>query len=411
MNRRSVPLTAVFFSLVLLYILAYFYRVSLPVIATDLSSEFALGASQLGTVSAALFLAFALTQLPLGPLLDRLGPRPVLLGLGAVTVCGSVLFASARSFEMLVAGRALMGMGTAAVLMGSLKIYASYFPPGRFATLAGLQVALGNLGNLMATVPLAWASGVFGWRASFWLMAALTLVAVLLVGVLVSPGLPPCAPASAPRSFLADWRELATLGDFWCLGLLAFFWYGSYMAIQGLWGGPYLERVLELDPLGSGRMLSMTALGFILGCPLCGYLSDRCFGSRKKVLLVAQFTLVLLLLLFTGPLAGLPSWSLPAVFFSIGLCVSSGPLLYAQVKERFAGSMAATAMASLNFFVMLGAAVIQLLMGRMLNSGAGGVDPAALQQAFFLPAGGLALAWLLYLRVKECPVVESGECL
>jgi sugar phosphate permease len=393
----------IFLVLTGMYIIAYFFRVSAAVIAGDLARDLALSPRQLGNVSAALFYAFALTQLPLGPVLDRYGPRWVIFVLGLVAAAGALLFARAEGYAGALAGRALIGAGTACVLMGSLKAYTAWFSPRRFATLSGLQVALGNTGNLLATAPLAWLAATLGWRDTFAVFALLTALAAFLVLAVVRDA--PVGTVRAERVALGrGWRQIATMPSFWRLSLLAFFWYGSYMAVQGLWGGPYLMSVLGYDRAGAARLLLLTAVGFIVGCPLCGRLSDSALASRKKVLMAGQGGLLLGISLFLGPLERCPAGLLPLFFFLFGVCVSSGPVIYAQVKELFPGNLAATAMTAVNFFIVMGAALVQQAMGAVMDSaslgGASGT-PQDFHRAFAIPVVGLALAWVGYLFCRD----------
>lgn len=380
-----------------LYLIAYFYRVSAAVIAGDIARELALSPAELGSIAAALFYAFAFAQIPLGPLLDRYGSRWIVGGCALLAASGGLLFATAHDVSGLFVGRLLLGAGTAAVLMGSLKAYIRWFPGSMFATLVGMQIALGNCGSLLATTPLAWAADTYGWRESFALVALLNIAWAVLLLVVIRD-LPPGAESSEPVPFrFSLWGQLLRDDSFRRLSLLAFFWYGSYMAVQGLWGAPYLEVVLGLDNAAASQLLMVTAIGFICGCPLLGRLSDR-WLSRKRVLLPAQLVQWLVLLLFVGPLEQVPRAFLPAIFFIFGLGISSGPLLYAQVKELFPGPHTATALTLINFFIVIGAALLQQLMGIMAGPQ---LDIPGLQRAFWLPVVGLGLALLLYAGARD----------
>ena len=156
------------------YFLSYFFRSANAVIAGDLARDLALSADQLGLMTSLFFAAFAAIQLPLGIWLDRWGPRWVTPGLMLVGAAGSVIFALAPNFALLALGRALIGMGMAGILMGSLKIFSQWFPAHRFATMSGLLVGIGALGALAAATPLAWLNDAIGWRAVFGLGAAMT---------------------------------------------------------------------------------------------------------------------------------------------------------------------------------------------------------------------------------------------
>src|SRR5512134_2043471 len=110
-NRRWI----LFGVLALIYILVYFYRVSLAVVAGDISRELGLSPAQLGTLSGVLFYVYAVAQLPLGPMIDRFGGRLVISGCGILTTLGGIIFAAGHSFAAAMAGRVLIGIGTASV--------------------------------------------------------------------------------------------------------------------------------------------------------------------------------------------------------------------------------------------------------------------------------------------------------
>src|SRR6266568_6865137 len=93
-HRRRWVIFAV---LALMYILVYFYRVSLAVVAGDISRELRLTPQELGSLSGVLFYVYAVSQIPLGPLIDRVGGRLVICGCGVLTTIGGLLFSQAGS--------------------------------------------------------------------------------------------------------------------------------------------------------------------------------------------------------------------------------------------------------------------------------------------------------------------------
>lgn len=151
-----------------MYLVAYFYRVSMAVIARDLAADLALDASRIGMLSGALFYAFALAQIPLGPLLDRFGGRIVVSLAGLVTVAGSFTFALAPGYGALLGGRILIGMGTACVLMGALKVFTTWFSSREYATISGLIIAVGNVGISAPRPPWPWRSPWGGGALPSW---------------------------------------------------------------------------------------------------------------------------------------------------------------------------------------------------------------------------------------------------
>src|SRR5687768_9965290 len=163
------------------YFLSFFYRNVNAVISRDLAREFELAPSDLGFLTSMYLLAFAAFQLPLGVLLDRFGPRRVVAALFCVAAAGAATFALAQDFMMLSIGRALIGLGVSAGLMGAIKAFTLWFPLSRLATLNGLYLAVGGVGGLAATAPAEALVEPFGWRALFYGLSALSLGAAFLL--------------------------------------------------------------------------------------------------------------------------------------------------------------------------------------------------------------------------------------
>jgi len=416
----------IFAVLALMYILVYFYRVSLAVVAGDISRELSLTPQQLGSLSGILFYVYAVAQIPLGPMIDRLGSRLVISGSGILTAIGGILFSQAGSLASAMAARVLIGIGTASVLMATFTVFSHWFSKQEFGRVSGFMVAVGNLGNLLATAPLALAVAAVGWRSSFLAIGIVQILVTLLVFGMVrdrpalvatdehthsSPpdsGAPPLAPPLIPGGMtggvMAAWGEIFGSRDFWLLGGIAFAWYGNYLALQGLWGGPYLMEVLHLSRESAGTMLMFTSLGFIAGSTVTDYIARRVFRSYKKTLLAGQLALALLMTGFLGWVEHLPPPLLMAHFFAIGLAVSSGVMIYPIIRAMFPVRIVGTALTSLNFFVLMGAATTQQAMGIIIGAfdrTAGGTPHVSFHAAFLLPIVCLALSLVLFAFARD----------
>ena len=400
----------IFSVLALMYVLVYFYRVSLAVVAQDISRELHLSPQQLGSLSGILFFVYALAQLPLGPMIDRLGGRLVISGCGVLTAIGGILFSQAGSLATAMAARILIGLGTASVLMATFTIFSHWFTKQEFGRVSGFMVAVGNLGNLSATAPLALAVAAFGWRNSFLAIGVVQALVTILVFGMVRDR-PPAIDGgeveqsgARPAGMFAAWREIFGNANFWLLGVISFFWYGNYLALQGLWGGPYLMEVLHLSRAATGQMLMFTSLGFISGSMVTDTIARKLLHSYKKTLVAGQVMLLALMSGFLGVAELLPHPLLAAGFFAIGLAVSSGVMIYPIIRSMFRVEIVGTALTSLNFFVLMGAAVTQQIMGVIVGSfgrGATGALPRAYHAAFAFPVAGLAMAIVIYLFARD----------
>ena len=176
-TRRRLIL--IFSVLSVFYIFSVFYRVCNAVIAPNLVQDLNLNAETLGILGGAFFYAFALVQIPMGPMLDRMGPRIVLTLFPLMGAIGAFLFAVGESFATALLGRILIGMGMSPLLMGALKTFLLRFPTDKFSTLMGSYIAIGNLGNVLGAAPLAYVNATLGWRKTFLLSSLFTFLFVL----------------------------------------------------------------------------------------------------------------------------------------------------------------------------------------------------------------------------------------
>jgi len=390
------------------YVISGFWRVSNAVIAGDLARDLALSPEVLGLMGGAFFYSFGLAQLPMGPLLDRFGPRIVISLLACIGAASAVLFSLADSGTMAVLARAGIGLGMAAVLMGSFKILTTWFSPHEFATLSGILVAIGSLGGIGATAPLAWLSDQLGWRGACGCMAAVTLL--LAIGIYLvardrplqgDDAPPPATPSLA--DIRAGLRTVFCSSAFWCLAPLGFASYGALITAQGLWGAPFLMHTYGMSKTAASSVLLAIPVGVVCGAPIWGRWSDRL--GRRKPLVLAGLGAMLLLFSSLALHLQLPGWGLAAQCWLIGFTSAALYILYTQVKESFALSIAGTALTALNFFVILGAAIFQQLTGFIMGfwkpSSGGALPLIAYQWGFGVSAVLLALALAGYVVCRD----------
>jgi len=404
-----------------MFIVGFFYRVSMAVVSGDLVADLGLSAADLGIISGVFFYAFALAQIPLGPLLDRFGGRLTISLFGVVTTCGSLIFALAPGYLTAFTGRALLGIGTACVLMGSLKIYTNWFSLQEFPRVSGFMIAAGSMGSVFATAPLAFAVSLFRWRPTFLAITLAQALVTLTVFLIVrdaptdTAGLTHRTPdrgGHEQSGVVEVWQLLVSSPDFWLVALIAFFWYANYMVLLALWGGPYLRETVGLTRSQSGSILLCTSLGYISGSLLLGRAIDRLGGSLEKTILCGQSLLMVVMTAMLGPAEHLSRPLLASLFFAVGLVSGSGVIIYPLARKLVPLRYAATAMTGVNFFLLMGAAVMQHIMGLYINSfprSEAGHPAAAFHGAFRIPICGLAITLALFSARMGTRGVDAGN--
>lgn len=374
-----------------LFIMSMLYRASNAVIAPGLIRDLGLGAEELGLLGAVFFYAFALAQLPLGLALDRIGSKPTMIFMNVIGLAGAVLFAFSRTPFEAIAGRFLLGLGMSANLMGPLALYTRWFTPREFATISGLMLAFGTLGGVLATTPLVLLAGLTGWRGSFLILALVNALLLTGLAFLIREAPPGWQadqdgnPNASKLSILKAGRYLFGNRSFWSISITSCLRYGVYASIQTLWAGPFFIVHLGLPEITAGNLLLALSMGFILGSPFGGILSDRLLKSRKKVVYISMSSMalsVLALSFWPGP-KWLPLLALLMFFF--GFMGSFGQIMFAQIKELMPTHMAGRAMTGINFFTMIGAGVFLMGLGELLGRGGGsGINgDADYRTAFF----------------------------
>jgi len=396
--------TAVFLiaSLVAIYAISQFLRNSVGVIANDLARELALSATQTGLLSSAFFLTFAAVQIPIGILIDRYGPKRVMLATAVIAVAGTVLFALAPSASVLIAARALMGLGCSTFFMAPLVIYARRFPPERFAGLTSIQMGGANLGTLAATAPLAASSAAIGWRGSFLVVAAIT-VALTLVIVFAVPK--DDGSAKGRESWSEAFRGVVAavkVPSFRSVFFMHLTLYSCFVSIVGLWGGPWLTDVHGADLATRGQILLLGAGAQIGGMLLWGA-TDRLWGSYKRPVFIGSATAVLMMaVLVFVPL----DLTLVSVWFVLfGLSVSCTPILTSHGKSLFPPHLTGRGITLMNIGTMGGAFLSQSVTGVLIDlmgrSGTGGYSPEGYRFVFVALGGWLLLSLLFYARAID----------
>uniref|UniRef100_A0A7C3J3W5 MFS transporter n=1 Tax=Candidatus Methanomethylicus mesodigestus TaxID=1867258 RepID=A0A7C3J3W5_9CREN len=379
--RRGMVAGLVFVSLAVLYFFSILHRVGIAVIAYDIMSEFQTDASLLGLMSSSYFFPYAFAQIPVGIMLDRIGIRKTVAILATIACAGSLVFSFGSSIGMLSVGRALVGFGVGGFYISSLKAIAVWYKPGQFATLAGLLTAIGNIGGIVASSPLALLTLMMGWRGAFLVIFFLMSVFTVIAWFVVKDG--DDSSFRSKSSILDDLKAVFSQREFIKIMFIPFFVYGFFISFQGLWGGPFLMDVYGMTKEAAGGYLMMIGIGFALGGPIAGIISDS-VKRRKPILLAGQalsLAFWVIMASFGSGLAALPMYS---AFFLLGLAFGFANIYMTISKELFHPGMTGMALACFNTFNFVGAGIFQSLMGFMLDLTFGGARSFEAYQLIFV---------------------------
>jgi len=392
-------------SLALAYIMSQFYRSFLAVLSPDLARDIGMSNNEMSQALGAWFIAFALAQFMVGPMLDRFGPRrTAALLLGVSGGGGTLLFVMATAPWMVIVAMGLIGIGCAPVLMATMTLFRHGFEQRRFAILSATFIAIGNAGNLLGSAPLAASTELAGWRTVVFALCAVTVMIALAVLLFVRDPRVERAPIGETGSYWALLADRRLLPIFPMMALS----YAVVANIRGLWAGPFFNSVHGLDTPEIGQITLVIALAMVVGSLVYGPL-DTLLGSRKWV--VFGGTLIMF--------AALVVWSLDpgmAVAHStvllgiIGLCGISYPVIMAHGMAFIPQEMSGRGLTLLNFFSIGGTGVMQSISGFVFDAAdVPEVPLSGFSAVLWLYVGTTLFALLVYLFAQDAPPQRRDE--
>lgn len=279
----------------LVYLVAVFHRSSLAVAGLAAADRFDITASQLATFTMLQLAVYAAMQVPVGLLVDRYGSRTVL-------ICGTVLltvaqagFALADSYAAGLVARIFVGVGDAMTFICVLRLVSSWFPARRIPLVTQLTGTLGQLGAVVAAVPMTWALGNLGWTRAYLVAASVGVFLAVAVLVLLhdSPTHrnlrgPSLSLAEVRQSLSASWAHPGTRLGFWMHFSTQF----SATALSLLWGYPFFVKGEHQSSATAGLLLTLMVLAVMASGPVLGWLVGRHPWHRSTMVLTIVSAIV-----------------------------------------------------------------------------------------------------------------------
>ena len=383
----------------------YFYQYTLrsapAVMMPQLSEAFGLTAVGVASMAGLFYWGYSPFSLIAGAAMDGLGPRKVVPLGAAVVGVGALLFATGNGSAASV-GRLLQGAGGVFALVGAIYIASTNFPASRAATLIGATQMFGMAGGSAGQFvvgPLI-ASGM-AW-STFWTVMGIGGLAISVCLYFLIPAPEPAAPR---RNWLRP--AAAGLGTVFrnpqsiLCGMIAGLLFIPTTIFDMIWGVRYLQDAHGYAYADAVIRSATVPFGWIIGCPLLGFLSDR-IGRRKPVIAgAAAVLLACLVWILYGPANLLPPYLLGIV---AGMASGAAMLPYTVIKEANSPAVSGSATGVVNFLNFTFSALLGPVFGWILAAVGGGAARMTLghYQTTFEPLlYGVALAIILTLFLKE----------
>lgn len=270
------------------YICAILQRTSLGVAGVDAAERFGGSAAVLSSLAVVQLIVYAAAQIPVGILIDRYGPRVLMVTGTALMVVGQLTLAVAPSITIAVVGRILVGAGDATIFISVIRLVSSWFTPRMVPQVSQWMGNFGQLGQVLSAVPLAWVLHMWGWTPAFISAGSVAVIALIVTVIFIRDRPSDAVDAGAPttwRTALVQLRHsLARPGTqlgFWS----HFVTQSSSTVFSLLWGFPFMVYGLGYAPsLAAGLLTILVGAGLVTG-PILGVLTARFPLRRSSIVL------------------------------------------------------------------------------------------------------------------------------
>ena len=407
-NAPSTSLKPVYFLAWLLCAIFYGFQYAVRSAPGVMQAELtqAWGGNHIGAMISAYYVAYALMALAAGLLLDRYGARRTIpVGIAVVAV-GCLVFAQGNETAGM-GGFTLQAIGAIFAFIGSSYVAGRYLPARMLAIFLGLTQCLGMAGAAFGSKPvhvLIDPAGSFhvGWQ-HVWIGFAIIGFALAITTWLVMPHDEGDSPSHhgpmSVTSLVAPFKIVVGNPQSWLAGIVGGLLFVPTTIGALVWATAFLSEGEHVPMADAASVASIVPIGWVIGCPLLGYISDR-IGRRKPVLIGGA-----LIMLAAGLVAVyVPENLLARYAVALVLGVASGAAMipFSMIKEANPSEVKGTAAGVMNFLVFLTTGVMSPFISRLMVP-ANGVAPSLgeFQNALLPLVVGTAVAIVLSVIMRE----------
>lgn len=390
----------------LFFFLDYCLKNSIGALGSTLIHDYGMTHEQFGQISASFPLAYLFLQIPAGILVDKYGPRWVITSAATVCAIGCLLFSNVHSYHSMLIGRALIGAGAAFSLVTCSKIAAIWFDPRRFAFLFGIMIMIAFTGafiGMRTVVPIIEA---LGWQGAMLLASGICLTLSILMATIIRDTVDGSTyKMENNQSIFGLIKEILmvmTSKQAWLLALFAGLMFVPTTVIA-TWGPQVLSDKFNIDEKVTPQLTSWLFMGWIVGSPISGYISDY-LGRRKPVMMLSAVSTFICcsILVFSNTLT---EASMMKLIFAVGVCSSGFALSFTVLKESYSKDLVGAAMGfmnSMNTLFEWGSIIVAgYAVSLYSNYITLPVGQSALEASFYIIPLSLALSMIITPMVKE----------
>jgi predicted MFS family arabinose efflux permease len=373
------------------YAYQYILRVMPNIMIDDIMAQFDIGAKAFGQFSGVYYIGYSLMHLPLGIMLDRFGPKKVMSGCILLSVVGMLPLIFANWWVYPIVGRALVGMGSSAAILGVFKIIRMAFDEKHFSRMLSFSVTIGLIGAIYGGGPISYMQEIFGFRPVIESLAAAGICLAILTYIVV-----PDVSEASSESVLSNIKEVFSNRKIIWTCVAAGMMVGPIEGFADVWSTLFLKQNIALEGAVAASLPSMIFIGMCFGGPVLSFIAER-IGSNVLTIVGAGLAMTaafwILLLLHMTPAA------ITVLFILIGICCGYQILAIYQASTYARKEVAGLSTAMANMIIMIFGYVFHTAIGMTVDAMGGPSHPVALAAGVAVVPAGLCLGSLGFMTL------------
>lgn len=417
-SQPPIDLRPIFFLAWLLCAIFYFFQYAVRSAPGVMQQELtaAWGGNHIGAMISAYYVAYALMALVAGLLLDRYGPRHTIPYGIAIVALGCLIFAQGSEAAGMV-GFVLQAIGAIFAFIGSSYVAARYLPQRMLAMFIGFTQCLGMAGAAFGSKPVQMAIDPAGRFHVAWPYVWVVFAVVGLVLAVATWIIMPNEQGDSPShhgplsvaNLLHPFRIVFGNVQSWLAGIVGGLLFLPTTIGALVWATSFLHGGEHMSMAAAATDASMVPIGWVIGCPLLGFISDK-IGRRKPVLIGGA--LVMLAAGLTAiyvPVGTLPRFS---VALLLGIASGAAMIPFSMIKEANPSEVKGTAAGVMNFLVFVTTGIMSPFISKLMVPVSDVPLTLGQFQVAFMPlVGGVVIAIVLAFFMRETgsshPLVHS----
>lgn len=377
------------------YAYQYILRVMPNIMLDDIIEQFDMGGTVIGQFSGIYYIGYALFHLPVGMMLDRYGPKKIMTGCILLAVLGLMPLIFSDHWLFPIAGRALVGIGSSAAILGLFKIVRLSFSTEQFSRMLSLAVTIGLIGAIYGGGPVSYMKDLFGFHGVVQILAIGGIFLAAVTYLLI-----PEIKITAPGSTTANLKHVLGNRKVLLTCLFAGLMVGPLEGFADVWGRAFLRDVYGLDGALAATLPSSIFIGMCFGAPIISFIAEKTKSPMATMIgsglaMIISFSSLLIWQLSAG--------AVTFHFILVGICCGYQILAICKVSSYVPEEAAGLAAATANMIIMTFGYIFHATMGSIINAMGGPASPQALVYGVAVIPAGLLLGTLgfAFLLVKE----------